>query len=230
MNTRYSFMVFGGALIVGALIYSAIIVYSQQDLKRFKASLEKSSRLAVSPENTLQRDTVITERSEYIAPPITAEPEHLENRESEAPEMEIEVPWTDNTDMPTLDSDWDESSLSEVISPDLIEEPVEGIDYTYPEYSHSAFLDLLKPVFGDSEDVDIVAEGLNRWEAGNATRDDVINMAEAWLRILPKDQYENRQSVTKFLEDEYELKRHVESTYTEVIKVEFGITPSAFEE
>ena len=115
--------------------------------------------------------------------------------------------------------------LSEIELPDLVsDEPVEGVAYTHLKRDISSFPDLLKSAYGDSEDVDVVAEVLTRSEVGTATNDDVMSMAKALLRIIPEDQYENRQSVVNFLEDIYELKQHEESTPTIVTKIEFKTT------
>ena len=46
-------------------------------------------------------------------------------------------------------------------------------------------------------------------------------MANAWLRILPEDDYQSRRSLTKFLNDEYELRRHTETEFTEIVSVEY---------
>lgn len=224
MNTQYTFKVIGGALILWILIGAGFFAYLEWDLKRFKASLEELPGLAISPEPVSQREIATTERSSYITPSTIVEAERLEYQLSELKEsdMEPEELWLDEADMWEFDWEIDELSPSEVELPDLVSgEPVEGVAYTYPERGISSFPDLLKSAYGDSEDADLVDEVLTRLEAGTATRDDAISMAEALLRIIPEDQYENRQSVAKFLEDIYELKRHEESTPTIVTKVEF---------
>jgi len=206
------------------LIGAGFFVYSEWDLRRFKASLEELPALAISPEPVSLRDIATAERSGHPTPSMTVETERLEYQMSELNglDMEPEELWLDETD--TWEFDWEigEFLPSEVELPDLVsDEPVEGISYTHLKRDISSFPDLLKAAYGDSEDVDVVAEVLTRSEAGTATRDDAISIAEALLRIIPEDQYENRRSVMKFLEDEYELRRHEESTPTIVTKVEF---------
>ncbi len=227
MNTQYTFKVIGGALILWILIGAGFFAYLQWDLRRFKASLEELPELAIFPEPVSPRDIATTERSGPTTPPMTVEAERLEYQLSElnGSDMEPEDLWLDETDMWEFDWEIDESFPSEIELPDLVsDEPVEGIAYTYPEHDISSFPDLLKSAYGDSEDVDVVAEVLTRSEAGTATGDDAISMAEALLRIIPEDQHENRQSAIKFLEDIYELKRHEENLPTIVTKVEFGTT------
>ena len=222
MNTQYTFKVIGGALILWILIGAGFFAYLEWDLKRFKASLEELPGLAISPEPVSQREIATTERSSYITPSTIVEAERLEYQLSELKESDMEP-----EELYMWEFDWeiDELSPSEVELPDLVsDEPVEGVAYTYPERGISSFPDLLKSAYGDSEDADLVDEVLTRSEAGTATRDDAISMAEALLRIIPEDQYENRRSVMKFLEDIYELKRHEESTPTIVTKVEFSTT------
>ena len=227
MNTQYTFKVIGGALILWILIGAGFFTYLQWDLRRFKASLEELPELATSPEPVSPRDIATTERSGHLTPSMTVETERLEYQMSELNGLDMEPKelWLDKTD--TWEFDWfdweiDELFPSEVELPDLVSgEPVEGVAYTHLKRDISSFPDLLKAAYGDSEDVDVVAEVLTRSEAGTATRDDAISIAEALLRIIPEDQYENRRSVMKFLEDEYELRRHEESTPTIVTKVEF---------
>jgi len=224
MNTQYTFKVIGGALILSILIGAGFFAYLQWDLRRFKASLEELPALATSPERVSPRDIATTERSSHVTPSMTVETERLEYQMSELNglDMEPEELWLDETDMEDFDWEIDGLLLSEIELPDLVsDEPVEGVAYTHLKRDISSFPDLLKAAYGDSEDVDVVAEVLTRSEAGTATRDDAISIAEALLRIIPEDQYENRRSVMKFLEDEYELRRHEESTPTIVTKVEF---------
>jgi hypothetical protein len=227
MNTQYTFKVIGGALILSILIGAGFFAYLQWDLRRFKVSLEELPALATSPEPVSPRDIAATERSGHVTSPMTVKTERLEYQMSELNglDMEPEELWLDETDMWEFDWEIDGLLLSEVELPDLVsDEPVEGVAYTYTEHDISSFPDLLKSAYGDSEDADLVDEVLTRSEAGTATRDDAISMAEALLRIIPEDQYENRRSVMKFLEDIYELKRHEESTPTIVTKVEFSTT------
>ncbi len=227
MNTQYTLKVIGSALILSILIGVGFFAYLQWDLRRFKASLEEPLALAISLESVSPRDIASTERSGHVTPSITVQTERLEYQLSElnGADMEPKELWLDETDMWECDWEIDEVLPSEVELPDLVsEEPVEGVAYIHLKRDISSFPDLLKAAYGDSEDVDVVAEVLTRSEAGTATRDDAISIAEALLRIIPENQYDNRRSVMKFLEDEYELRRHEESTPTIVTKVEFKTT------
>lgn len=224
MNAQQTFKVIGGALILCLLIGAGFFAYLQWDLRRFKASLEELSELTIAPEPASPRDIATTERSGHVTPSMTVETERLEYQMSELNglDMEPEELWLDETDMWEFDWEIDGLLLSEVELPDLVsDEPVEGVAYTHLKRDISSFPDLLKSAYGDSEDIDVVAEVLTRSEAGTATRDDAISIAEALLRIIPEDQYENRRSVMTFLENAYELRRHEESTPTIVTKVEF---------
>ena len=230
MNTQYTFKVIGGALVL--FLGAGFFAYLQWDLKRFKASLEVPPELAISSEPVSPRGIASTERSSHVTPSTTAKAERLEYQMSELNglDMEPEELWLDETDMWEFDWEIDRLLLSEVELPDLVsDEPVEGVAYIHLKRDISSFPDLLKAAYGDSEDVDVVAEVLTRSEAGTATRDDAISIAEALLRIIPENQYENRRSVMKFLEDEYELRRHEESTPTIVTKVEFKTTTTSKE-
>ena len=227
MNTQYTLKVIGSALILSILIGVGFFAYLQWDLRRFKASLEEPPALAISLEPVSPRDIASTERSGHVTPSITVQTERLEYQMSELNDLDMEPEELGLDETDTWEFDWfdweiDELFPSEVELPDLVlDEPVEGVAYTYPEHDISSFSGLLKSAYGDSEDVDVVDEVLTRSEAGTATRHDAISIAEALLRIIPEDQYENRRSVMKFLEDEYELRRHEESTPTIVTKVEF---------
>ena len=224
MDTQDTFKLIGGALILWILIGAGFFAYSEWDLRRFKASLEELPAIAISPEPVSPRDIATTERSGHPTPSMTVETERLEYQISELNglDMEPEELWLDETDTWEFDWEIDEFLSSEVELPGLVsDEPVEGVAYTHLKRDISSFPDLLKAAYGDSEDVDVVAEVLTRSEAGAATNDDVMSMAKALLRVIPEDQYENRQSVVNFLEDIYELRQHEESTPTIVTKIEF---------
>lgn len=229
MDKRYNFIVIGVACLSCILLSVIFLLYYRWEWRRFNSSFSELSDLTISTEDTFPRDIMITEPSRYPLPSVTAGGESLEGQmlTPEIPEMETEIPWIGDTDMTALDSDL-ESLFSDVL-PDksFAEEPVEGIDYIYPEYTISGFVDVLKLAHGDSEDVDTVIEDIQSSEAGNVDvtryreyREANINAAKAWLRILPEDDYENRQSVMQYLEAQYELQRHAESTPTKIIRIE----------
>ena len=227
MNTRYNLMVLGGALFLSILISTGIFVYAQWDLNRFKTSLKELPELGIFLETGSQRDIIITEHLEQITSSGTVTPEPLENHllAPEVPEAVPEEPLLTEADMLVLELGIAEPPLSELELPDLAsEEPVEGIDYTYPDHDIASPTDFLKSAYGDSEDVNVIDEVLRRSETGTVTTNNMIDMAEALLRIIPDDQPENRRSVMNMLEGLSELKRH--ELETGVTTAEVSITYS----
>ena len=63
---------------------------------------------------------------------------------------------------------------------------------------HRMAPDALRNRYGDSPDIEVVIEVNRLIDAGIATTDDVIAQEEAWLRLLPEDDYRNREE-TAFL-------------------------------
>ena len=227
MNTRYNLTVLGGALFLSILISTGVFVYVQWDLNRFKASLRELPESGTFLETGSQRDIIITEHLEHITPSGIGMPERLENHllDPEIPEVVLEEPLFTEADIPALDSGIAEPPFSELELPDLAsEEPVEGIDYTYSDHDISSPTDFLKSAYGDSEDVNVIDEVLRRSETGTVTTNNMIDMAEALLRIIPDDQPENRRSVMNMLEGLSELKRH--ELETGVTTAEVSITYS----
>lgn len=225
MSKRYIFILIGVTGLWCILISAICLTYYRWEFRRFKASSERSD-LTISTEDIFPRDMMITERPDHTTSSVMVRVKPLEDQKlkPEVPKVEDEIPWTGYTDMDALDSDL-ESLFSDIQFPELFaEEPVEGIDYVSPEYTISGFVDVLKLAHGDSEDVETVTESIQSAETGNVDiarhRNANINTAKAWLRILPEDDYDNRRSVMQYLEAQYELQRHVESTPTEIIRVE----------
>lgn len=244
MNTRVDFTAHRIAqllAVVGVVIGAGVFVYCQWDLRRFKSSLEELPELTGSPESISQRNMIGTKHLGRVTRSVSLEPKRLENGTSLKPkspeidflemdhrELEISI-----VDMAAIDSELDEPPLSEVELPDPVaEQPAEGVDYTRDNFP--TFHDLLKAVYDDSEDADIVSKGHDLVVAGTATKEDFMNMLEAWLRILPESEYASRQSIMEYFkhEREYhdELKRHVESTPTIVtgreVKIEVTVSDS----
>lgn len=229
MNTRRGLTVFCGALILSILIGTGIFFYAQWDWNHFQSSLRKLPELGTSGETSSPRGIITTAPSKPPTTAVIVAPERLENQISppSMSEMAAEEPLLAEADVSTLDSELEESSLSEIELPDLVsEEPVEAVDYTLSEYDISSPTDLLRSEYGDSEDVDVIAEVLGRSETGTVTTNDVINMAEALLRIIPEDHSENRRSVMNLLASLSEIRKHEFETgvTTEEVSITYSVT------
>lgn len=105
--------------------------------------------------------------------------------------------------------------------PSLGEGFVDGIEYSGS--SIGDFIAAVEASSGTTSDTDVVTDVLEKMSNGTATSDDILRMTSAWLRILPEDDHVNRASLTTFLKDQYELRRHTESEFTQVLGVEYTI-------
>ena len=103
--------------------------------------------------------------------------------------------------------------------PVFVEDPVEGIEFTGSPMD--SFIDLIGSSAPNIPATEVVTDVLKKIEDGTATDQDMIDLTQAWLSILPEDDHANRASLEGFLNFQSELMEHASSRPTRVISVEY---------
>lgn len=215
------------ATILTILLCSGFYFYAQWDTKRFMQELGVPPTFDSTPEPYTHADRILTNEPQHTSEPIDAlqtfeTPQPIETAaDIETPPMLTERHEFLELHEEVIDIEADPLALDDhqVETPTLEEEPVEGGEYSAPELSD--FLAMVEATSPDTSDTDIVTNVLAKMADGTASSQDILNMASAWLRILPEEDYVNRASLATFLNDMYELRRHEESQFTQVIGVEY---------
>ena len=138
--------------------------------------------------------------------------------------------------MDELEFELEDLPLSVVeLTEDVVAAPLKSVDwreaaldydylrYTDPEQAYLKLADSIRGRYGDSPEVGIMVEAIKRIDAGTATVRNLIGLTEAWLRIVPENEYENRQSLIDGLASMYEYQQLRAADEN----VEFSVTFSA---
>ena len=228
MKNHGHYHVIGVTTILTLLICLGIYLFSEWDIQHFNKTLREPPKFSLDLKTVAQRENLPKETSKeqkHVAPEV---PKHLGN-----PVVEAEIPTSGNDAYSSshLDIFFEEFdamedtnlTFADIETPTIEAEPIEvSLEDLKPgDPNLTDFLDLLDITHIESADTKVISEVLNRLNNGTATSQEVITMANAWLRILPEDDYQSRNSITKFLNDEYELRKHTETEFTEIIGVEY---------
>lgn len=219
MDSSYTLKVIGGGLILTLLLCAGIHFYVKWAYQRFVEELGEAPTFDASPEPGSAREMLPKANSEETVPPVPGAFEPLaveefisETSTPEPLELETEEPLFGLENLPPLDAELAELSLDEVEFPSLPDEvPVEAIDVGIPARGYSdpsGLVNAFRTTYGDAEEVDIITEVLRRSGDGTATLDDIADMGEALLRLIPADLPESRHSVINMLSDIAEIKQH----------------------
>lgn len=228
MKNHGHYHVIGIATILILLGCLGFYLFTEWDLQRFNKTLGESPIFSVDPEPIAQRRNLPKDASEETEHLVPEGPKRLENPivETEAPTSENDAYSLSHLDLFLGEFDNTEDTdptFADIETPTIEAEPIEvSVEDLKPSDPNlTDFLDLLEVTHDGTADTEIISEVLNRLNNGTATSQEVITMANAWLRILPEDDYQSRSSIEKFLNDEYELRKHSETEFTEIISVEY---------
>ena len=217
MKARYNLRVIGVAFILTVLACVGIFLYSRWDYQRFVDSLGEVPE--VLPE-------IVSQQTQPISI-LKDEPESLQEQMLEPIEVELDLVTSESEPL-TSEMEIDELTLTEFMSfldePDELEVPsLSDSQLSDPEpvnvqnenicaeSDHRMDPEALRSRYGDSPDVEVLIEINKLIDAGVATTDDMIDREEARLRLLPEDDYRNRQEAMGALETLYETKKDIEA-------------------
>ncbi len=215
MKTRYNLRVIGVTFILTVLACVGIFLYSRWDYQRFVDSLGEVPE--VPPE-------IVSQQTQSISI-LTDEPKSSQEQILEPTEVDLVTPESESL---TSEMETDELTLTEFMS--FLDEPDElevsslsdsklldteaanvQSENTCTDADHGMDPEALRSRYGDSPDVEVLIEVNKLIDAGIATTDDMIDRAEAWLRLLPENDYRNRQEAMDSLEHLYQTKADIEA-------------------
>lgn len=222
---QYNLKVISWTFVLTVLFCAGIFLYTRWDLQRFEASLGEIPTPRNSQEVISQREITTHEHADYTAPAGTVDLKHFEEKvlEVDVPEMEMPAALPVETDMSLMEYDLQELSLSEVELAEevLAEVPLEGVDWTQakmagrdyndfietdPKYAYARLADGFREMYGDHPEIDVIVETIKRANQQTMKVDDAIQMAEAFLRIMPEEAHGSIDMLSAQLEMLQELK------------------------
>lgn len=219
MKAQYNLRAIGIACLLTILFCIGILLYSLWDYQRFVASLgevPKVSPLTASQE--IQPITVATGESELsqeqTLEPIDAEAYlYVGNPDSELLTPEVETDKSKLTEFMLFLDEHEELEVSSLSDNEVSDTEAGNIESENicTDVDHRTDAEALQNRYGDSPDVEILIEVNRLLDDGVATTDDMIDRAEAWLKLLPEDDYRNRQEATDSLKNLYQTKADTEA-------------------
>ena len=205
MKSRNSLQALGWATVVVLLLSAGIFLYSQWDLKRFQESLPEVPTMDTAAQDTPNAKGVTEELADSEPIPVVTHPsdatsdsiadtkvaavEDFPESPSDAP-LTLFEPLVEEGDGDTLPEEGDIAEASDGLSYDVEIVKAGFNDYnayldTHPAYAYQRLDDAFREQYGDSADVDILVETVQRSNEGTGTIDDAIANAEAFLRLIP---------------------------------------------
>lgn len=205
MKSRNSLQALGWATVVVLLLSAGIFLYSQWDLKRFQESLPEVPKTDTAAQDTPNAKGVTEELADSEPIPVVTHPsdatsdsiadtkvasvEDFPESPSDAP-LALFEPLVEEGDGETLLEEGDVAEASDGLSYDVEIVKAGFDDYnayldTHPAYAYQRLDDAFREQYGDSADVDILVETVQRSNEGTGTIDDAIANAEAFLRLIP---------------------------------------------
>lgn len=174
MDRNYTISVIGGALGLLLVICGGFVLYEHWARQRFDASLPPAPQ-----ENTENLDR---------QPPssvMTAKPDTQSEQEMPAPNIDAIEP--DASEIQTEESAVLDDALLDMFEEQALSALRESVDITDEELNNEELVQAIEEEYGHSPEVDVVSDVMDRIQTGTATLDDLIDMTEASIAIVPGD-------------------------------------------
>ncbi|MDE0556194.1 MAG: hypothetical protein OXI24_18430 [Candidatus Poribacteria bacterium] len=235
MKIQCNLKVMSWTFVLTVLFCAGIFLYTQWDLRQFETSLGEIPTPRNFQKVVSEREIITHEHDDYAAPAGTVDLKHFKEKvlEVDVPEMEMPAVLPVETDMSLMEYDLQELSLSEV---ELVDVPVEGVGWTQskmagrdyndfieidPEYAYARLADGFREMYGDHPEIDVIVETIKRANQQTMRVDDAIQMAEAFLRIMPEEAAGSIDMLSTQLEMLRELKAL--ELYGEKVEIRYDI-------
>lgn len=194
--------VFGGAFVVVVLLCAGIHFYIQWDNKRFAAEIGKPLQFTTASESAVKMqsdETQPVERSTLIEPvefasenDVTPTPEPVE-----APKRMDEEASVPQADTPETTPEFDPTPLLSAFG--LPEEVTALFDEEAEETDFEGAQAHLIEEYGQSPEVEAIINKLKQMSGGPVKLDDLTELFEAWMRVLPEEDQETRRQLMDVL-------------------------------
>ena len=209
MFRHINLSVLGGAFVVVVLLCAGIHFYIQWDNKRFVAEIGEPPQLTTASETATEikddetqgvEQTTLIEPIEFASEnEIEQESEPLE--ESAQMDEEALIPQTDTSE---TTSEFDATPLLSVFG--LPEEVTSLFDEEVEESDFEGAQAHLIEEYGQSPEVEAIIDKLKQMSGGPVELDDLTELFEAWIRVLPEEEQENRRQLMDVLTQLYQAK------------------------
>ena len=203
MFKHINFNVLGTAFIVVVLLCAGIYFYMQWDNRRFVSELGTPPPLTTKSKPTAETqsdETQPTEPTEFISE-NDAVLESESAKESELMDEDAPIAQTDTSE-PT--SEFDPTPLLSAFG--LPEEVTSLLNESADETDFEHAQEHLVQEYGQSPEVKAIIDKLRQMSGGSVKLDDLTELFEAWILVLPEGEQESRRQLMDVLTQLYQAK------------------------
>ena len=209
MFRHINFSVLGGAFVVVVLFCAGIHFYIQWDNKRFVAEIGEPLQFTTASETAAEikdDEAQSVERTERIEPiEFVSEnedvPESKPVEESERIDEEVSAP---QTDTPETASEFDATPLLSAFG--LPEEVTAFFDEEAEEADFEGAQAHLIEEYGPSPEIEAIIDKLKQMSGGPVKLDDLTELFEAWIQVLPEEEQGTRRQLMDVLTQLHQAK------------------------
>ena len=192
----------GGAFVVVVLLCAGIHFYIQWDNKRFVAEIGEPPQLTTASETAaeIKNDETQAVEQTVLIEPIEFANENEIGQESEPVEESAQMDeeaLIPQTDTPETASEFDATPLLSAFG--LPEEVTALFDEEAEEADFEGAQAHLIEEYGPSPEVEAIIDKLKQMSGGPVELDDLTELFEAWIRVLPEEEQETRQQLMDVL-------------------------------
>ncbi|MDE0325843.1 MAG: hypothetical protein OXN27_18150 [Candidatus Poribacteria bacterium] len=202
MLERFTMRMLGVAFVIVVLLCAGIYFYAEWSNKRFMSELGVPPQPPVASELTVETEseevsTTLVEPTKFVSEDpnqdaVVSEPESVDVPEL----MDEDVP-VEATELSEPASEFDAMPLLSAFG--LPEEVTtlfdEGADETDFEEAQTHLIE----EYGPSPEVEAIIDKLKQMSGGPVNLDDLTELFEAWIQVLPESDQENRRQLMNVL-------------------------------
>ena len=202
MLERFSMRMLGVAFVVVVLLCAGIYFYAEWSNKRFMSELGVPPQPTVASELTVETETdqistTLVEPTEFVSEDANKDVVESEPESVDVPELMDEEAPVEATEASEPASEFDATPLLSAFG--LPEEVTTLFDEGADEADFEEAQTHLIEEYGPSPEVEAIIDKLKQMSGGPVKLDDLTELFEAWIQVLPESDQENRRQLMDVL-------------------------------
>lgn len=185
MLKQFELRILAGAIIIAILFIGGIYLYSKWNFNRFSADLGGSPTSTTASQSALVNKTdPSTVQDKQLLEKVNINSTDINHQPSDETKQE-------NTSEPS--SEFDPNQLLSAFG--MPDEVKSLLDENADEKDFEKAQKHLTERYGESPEVEAIMDKLKQMSGGPVELEDITELFEAWIQVLPEDQQENRRQL-----------------------------------
>ena len=202
MLERFNMRMLGVAFVVVVLLCAGIYFYAEWSNKRFMSELGVPPQPTVSSQSTVETETdqistTLVEPTEFVSEDPNEDAVVSESESVDVPELMDEDMPVETTEASEPASEFDATPLLSAFG--LPEEVTTLFDEGADEADFEEAQTHLIEEYGPSPEVEAIIDKLKQMSGGPVKLDDLTELFEAWIQVLPESDQKNRRQLMDVL-------------------------------